>query len=49
MIAGGWILLYGKSDFITTVETFSLMKIFWIELDGFFVKQNLILPNQDPC
>ena len=29
-------------DFTITVETDSVMKSFWIELDGFFVKQKLI-------
>ena len=38
--AGCW---YSKYDFTITVETV------WIELDGFFVKQKLILPNRAPC
>ena len=41
MIAGGWILLYSKYDFTITVETFSVMKSFWIELDGFFCESKI--------
>ena len=39
----------GKYDFTITVETDSVMKSFRIELDGFFVKLKLVLPNRDPC
>ena len=45
MIAGGWILLYSKYDFAITVETVSVMKYFWIELDGFFCETNFTKPG----
>ena len=45
MIVGGWILLYSKYDFAITVETVSVMKYFWIELDGFFCEINFTKPG----
>ena len=43
MIAGGWILIFSRYDFTITVETVSVMKSFWIELDGFFCETKIIL------
>ena len=45
MIAGGWILLYSKYDFAITVETVSVMKSFWIELDFCESKINFTKPG----
>ena len=41
------VLLYSKFDFAITVENVSVMKSFWIELDGFFweTKINFIKPG----
>ena len=41
MIAGDWILLYGKYDFTITGETVFTMKSFRIELDGFFCETKI--------
>ena len=42
MKAGGWIMLYSKYNFAITVEeTVSVMKSFWIELDGFFCETKI--------
>ena len=48
MIAGGWILLYSKYDFAITVETVSVMKSFWIELDGFFCESKINFTKPGP-
>ena len=48
MIAGGWILLYRKYDFTITVETVSVMKSFWIELDGFFCETKINFTKPGP-
>ena len=48
MIAGGWILLYSKYDFTITVETVSVMKSFWIELDGFFCETKINFTKPRP-
>ena len=48
MIAGGWILLYSKYDFTITVETVSVMKSFWIELDGFFCETKINFTKLGP-
>ena len=48
MIAGGWILLYSKYDFTITVETVSVMKSFWIELDGFFCETKINFTKPGP-
>ena len=48
MIAGGWILLYNKYDFTITVETVSVMKSFWIELDGFFCETKINFTKPGP-
>ena len=48
MIAGGWILLYRKYDFTITVETVSVMKSFWIELDGCFFETKISFTKPGP-
>ena len=48
MIAGGWILLYSKYDFTITVETVSVMKSFWIELDGCFFETKISFTKPGP-
>ena len=48
MIAGDWILLYSKYDFTITVETVSVMKSFWIELDGFFCETKINFTKPGP-
>ena len=48
MIAEGWILLYNKYDFTITVETVSVMKSFWIELDGFFCETKINFTKLGP-
>ena len=48
MIEGGWILLYSKYDFTITVETDSVMKSFWIELDGFFCETKINFTKPGP-
>ena len=48
MIAEGWILLYNKYDFTITVETVSVMKSFWIELDGFFCETKINFTKPGP-
>ena len=48
MIAGDWILLYTKYDFTITVETVSVMKSFWIELDGCFFETKISFTKPGP-
>ena len=48
MIAGGWILLYSRYDFTITIDTVSVMKNFWTELDGFFSETNIIFTKLGP-
>ena len=48
MIAGDWILLYSKYDFTITVETVSVMKSFWIELDGCFFETKISFTKPGP-
>ena len=48
MIVGGWILLYSRYDFTITIDTVSVMKNFWIELDGFFCETNTIFTKPGP-
>ena len=48
MIAGGRILLYSKYGFTITAETVSVMKSFWIELDGLFCETKINFTKPGP-
>ena len=48
MIAGGLTLLYSKCDFTITIESVSVIKRFWIELDGFFCETKINFTKLGP-